>query len=146
MELLDNALERIKPYIIESLGTGDGGNDLSYRGPEDYGYFSGNDCTATVARLRLDWELSTKVRASPEVTSRLMLDTIKDDLLDLIENGDRDNLQDALLKTIDGSKKLGKEPRNIDIFSAQLFWEYKERNGMVEYTLYLLMAVQWEEK
>lgn len=147
MQLLDDALERIKPYIIERINAPDGCNPdgIHYRGPDDYGYFKGDRNDATVGRLRLDWELSTQILEEEtgleEAVTRLMLNTFKEDLEDLIINGDVTNYKDALLTAFDGAKKRGTEPKMVDIFSAQLHWERRETR--VEYTLYILLAVKW---
>jgi len=102
-------------------------------------------------QVRMDWELSDE--AFKEVDSnvkQLMINQIKFDLEDLIENGDRHNAADALLKAIDGSKKRGQEPVEIQILGAILYKEvkkkqYRDTTGIShEYTLFLRPYIRWE--
>ena len=99
---------------------------------------------ATIARLRLDWELSDDLKGlTKEEVADLMLAQIKDDLEDLIINGDTEHTSDWLLKNFDGAKKRGTEVDEVDIFSAHLFSQYRDKKEMTEYTLYILLAVTW---
>lgn len=148
MQLLNDAIERIKPYLVESLERENPHDrDFNYQGQENYDYFIGAAPPASVARLRLDWELAIPKPSEEALTSTdivyLMTEFLKTDLEELIQNGDVDNSSDPLLKTIDGSKKRGKEPIAIDIFGAHLFWETKPRKGTTEYALYILMYVDF---
>lgn len=142
-KLLDEALERIKPYIVERL---DSGIKANYRGEEDYNYFGFESTTATVSRLRLDWELSDELAGEVDSNDKIadmMLGQSKYDLLELIEDGDTSITADPLLKVLDGAKKRGKEPVLIDIFAAELHIEVRETKRATEYTLYILLAIQW---
>lgn len=146
MNQLNEALERIKPYLADRI-SGDGMDTHNhYRADNDYGYFSGAH-TVPVARLRLDWELSDEALLETKTREQLvdmMCQTMGFDLEDLIVNGDTMHVSDPLLKYMDGAKKRGKEVSDVDIFSAQLFWEYKDRKKTTEYTLFILMAVTFE--
>lgn len=151
MTRLDETLKELKTYLVEKIEADEAISPKSeYRKKDDYGYFNGTrtkDLDADIARMRLDWELSfdaVEDGKSQEAIADLMIASIKADLEDLIENGDVNEYSDALLKTFDGSKKRGKEVKEVDIFSASLFWERKEKKKMVEYTLYILMYVKWE--
>lgn len=140
--LVDAAVDR----LIDNLEHVDG---FEYRSDEDYGYFGTGDRSATVARLRLDWELSGEfVRELHESENTdkilgMMNHAFSLDLNDLVENGDIYS-NDPLLKIMDGTKRRGKEPTLVDIFSANLHFKYHERKDTTEYTVYILMAVKWE--
>lgn len=150
--LLNDAIERIKPYVADAIVTNDPTyNENYYRGEDTYGYFD-STATAHVARLRLDWEfvvedtlenLEAWLEDNKVALTDAMLDFFKLELADLIENGDVDNYQDALLKSMDGAKKRGAEPTLVDIFSAHLYREYKPKKNSIEFTLYVLLATKW---
>lgn len=144
MSTLEEALERIRPAIADAFYTG---KNHVYSGSKDYNYFFSGPTTATVARLRLDWELAKDVveSATNDKLAEMMVAQMYPDLSDLIEHGDVTNYRDPLLNAMDGSKKRGKAPRNIDIFEVNLYSEYKEKKNSYEYTVFILLAVQWEE-
>jgi len=142
MKQLDEALERIKPYISNVVENGSDQDNI-YRGPESYGYFTGG-ADRPVGRLRLDWELADAYEEKdPDKIADLMIFQMSLDLEDLIVNGDVEG-HDSLFKVMDGEKKLGKKVSEIDIFSAALYQEYKERKKATEYTLFILMAVKFD--
>ena len=102
-------------------------------------------------QLRLDWELSDEAfKDAGDGIKEIMLKQIQFDLEDLIENGDSGNSADALLKAIDGSKKRGQEPVEIQILGAILYKEvkkkqYRDTTGIShEYTLFLRPYIRWE--
>lgn len=146
--MLNQSLERIKPYLIECVSRVSTKDiNFTYKSEEDYDYFSSKPTKGEVARLRLDWELATPMPSGqnlpPEDVVHLMTWQMRDDLVDLLINGDVSNATDPLLKTIDGSKKRGKAAEHIDIFAAHLFVEPKPRKKTTEYTLYILMNVDF---
>lgn len=148
LTLLNQALERIKPYLIEYVSQQNPQDTyFNYKGEEDYNYFSSKPTQGEVARLRLDWELATPMPSGqvlpPEDIVYLMVWQMRNDLVDLLVNGDVAHVSDPLLKTIDGSRKRGKEAKHIDIFAAHLFVEAKPRKETTEYTLYILMNVDF---
>lgn len=141
MKLVEEAVERIKPYLV--VAAEDATTD-PYRSDENYGYFDGKT-TAEVTRLRFDWEISKET--SNETTNSdvvsLLCQQFAEDLSDLIENGDMEETQDVLLQNLNGSRKRGKQPDLVDIFEAHVFQESKK--DVVVYTLYILLAVRWPE-
>lgn len=148
MEIPSNPLvEAAVNRLIDNLEHVD---DFNYLSDEDYGYFGSGESSATVARLRLDWELSREFvqelhdSEKHEDIFRLMGAQISVDLNDLVENGDVNKINDPLLKMFDGSKKRGKPPVLVDIFAANLHFNYHKVKDTTEYTLYILMAVRWE--
>lgn len=144
MKLLDDALAKIRPYIIERISDEKtkAKNVRHYR--SDVDPYDGVDRPGT-ARLRLDWELSAPEfnRLEREQVADIMIDYIKADLEDLIVNGDINLYGDPLLKVINGSKKRGVEPTGIEIRNAALYWNFNGRRSTCEYTLYILMQVDW---
>jgi len=112
---------------------------------DDYYHGRLNHETESIARLRLDWERNNEY-ALPDEKDKifdLMFFQMQFDLLDLIVNGDVSQSRDPLLSAINGSKKRGQEPVEIEIISGTLYSEYKERKDATEYTVYVLMYVKW---
>jgi hypothetical protein len=148
VKLLDEALGRIKPYLIDRLNSEEGwtSKDKNYLGPDDHGWVNGSNGDPNVAftMLRMDMELADKTLSVGE-TADLLVDLVKLDLEDLIEDGDIANTSDALLKSFDGSKKRGLAPVEVDIFSAGLYWEHVKSKEITEYTLYMNLYVRWDD-
>jgi len=139
-DLLDNALEDLKTHLLESP-------EYVSKSDNKQRWYDGNlKSNETSRNLRLDWELAKdqQVFDSKKILD-LMMQQCKNDLADIIENGDEDNREDALLKSFDGSKKRGKKPVEIEIIAAHLIEELKENKGVVEFTLFLRPYVRWEE-
>lgn len=138
MKIVEQAVDR----LVENLSKVDSLQEGHY-GSEDYGYFGTGQRTATVVRLRFDWELADD--SEIEDILPVMAACITPDLIDIVENGDCDNIGDALLHIIDGAKKRNKQPILVDIFRAKLYQDYKEKKKSTGYNLYLLMAIKWSE-
>jgi hypothetical protein len=99
-----------------------------------------------IVRLRFDYELDAygEVPAwDKDSISRLMVAAIEGDLLDVIENGDRDG-NDPLWKVFDGRKKTGKNPTDVRVDEMVVYREYKPKKGAYEYTMFMLLTVEWE--
>lgn len=88
--------------------------------------------------LRFDFETTSPDDAGSFIKN------VKLDLEDLIENGDTEDTQDALMKVWDGAKKRGKQAVDFKILAAYLDIEYKEKKQTTEYTLFLRPYVKWE--
>lgn len=156
MELLTNALEDFKERLKRVPEGEETPKSESWKR-----YYNGNRETKEVfTRLRLDWELSLAAFEDEpdEETSYgewydknrdkiydLMVRFMENDLRDLIEHGDVRNGADALLKSMDGSKKLGREPVEIDIASGILQTECKPKKRTAEFTLHILLHVRWSD-
>lgn len=139
VKTLSQAVEAIRPYLKTR-------KDVERFSSEKVNSYKNDTLKGTVARLRLDWEFSDAAVANQDTIIDLMVDQLTTDLEDLIENGDVDNGSDPLLKSIDGSKKRGKQPVDIDIFEAVLFSEHFEKKRVTHFTTYLLMHVEWEDE
>lgn len=142
-ELVDDALVGVRKFLTNTQPNEpedwEDPPKLRYYGhnPEDWG---------GVTRLRLDWELTniddTSVHDNATI-ARLITEALKGDLIDLIENGDMNQTNDVLLKAMNGSKKLGKTPVSVSIEELICYREHKEKKKSYEYTLFLLLRVDW---
>ncbi len=99
-----------------------------------------------VQNIRFDWQLSTRPGdfdwgENPAFKS--MKAFLSLDVEDLVENGDIDQSDDALLKAFYGSKKRGKSVDNFEILVAKLYRKEKPKEERVDYTLYILIRVSW---
>lgn len=92
--------------------------------------------------LRLDWELAGNLTGENKFID-LMFVQLREDLLDLIENGNK-NSTDPLLCTLDGSNKLSKVPAHIEITAGRLLVNYHWRKDSTECTLYVRLYVKWQ--
>lgn len=99
-------------------------------------------------KLRLDWELDAEtVKERGPVSDHvleLMYGMVATDMDDLLQNGDKDNPSDPLLRVADGSKKTGKKLVGLDIVEQHLVVVFVERKDVYEYTLYLNAVPEWE--
>lgn len=99
-----------------------------------------------VARLRFDWELIGEAGVSIDDTdhvSRLIVEALKWDLVDIIENGDIEIVNDPMLKSMNGANKLGKTPQKVLIEELVWYREHFPRKNAREYTIFLLLRVDW---
>ena len=96
------------------------------------------------ARLRLDWEFSNDFldELNRDTVIDLMLIQASVDLEDLIVNGDTENYDDALLKSMDGSIKRGSVPEYIEIISGVLMEDPKD--DLIGFTLFITLYVRWK--
>lgn len=133
----EKAFEPIRRW----LASAEQGADYSIPRVEAYRDGTGD---FTTARLRLDWEAPSLVYDMNDDVADTMTKFVVNDVADLIEHGDVDKSEYVLYKTIDGSVKRGREPVNIEVLSARVFWELKPRKNTTEFTLYLLVAVDWQ--
>lgn len=93
--------------------------------------------------LRLDAETI----AAPHSTEQTLWPAFvqfRDDVLDLITNGDVSQNSDALLKYFDGEVKRGKPLKRLHIPKATLFREFRPTRNSYEYTLYIVIYVEFE--
>ena len=142
MELLDKAIEDIRTVVNDSLDVAPNSH-VVFKGCNDHGYFSGKLPPGThVARLRQDYEFFVKFDDWSKLGD-LMLDQLKLDLEDLLENGDINKTSDPLLKAMDGAVKRGKEPVEVDIFAMHFYKSYHKRKDTIECTTYLLLFTNW---
>jgi len=104
------------------------------------------------ARLRMDWEFASDFldelsEESPEWSDKdkvidLMMMQASVDLEDLIVNGDTENHNDALLKSMDGSIKRGSVPEYIEIISGVLIEDPKD--DITGFVLFITLYVRWK--
>ena len=112
---------------------------------DDFNDWKGLGASGT--RLRLDWELTDEAFDDGSIDKsigKLMASVATYDLADLIENGDIQNFDSALLIALDGAKKRGKEPVSIKVPEMTLYAQRFEKKKSIEYTLYLVLVVNWE--
>lgn len=143
---VDEAIEGMKANLNnegEGMTRSVNNQDIvdQYTGKEEKTY------KGQVNRLRLDWELSHEFFEEegnhwdmPEIFD-LMGIQMKVDLEDLIENGDTTIVSDPLLKTFDGSKKRGSEPKDVQIIKTVT--TRGVGRGVIEYTVYILLYTEW---
>jgi hypothetical protein len=99
-----------------------------------------------VARLRFDWELIPEAGVSVSDSNQiahLITKALKPDLVDIIENGDIEIVNDPMLKSMNGANKLGKVPQKVIIEELVWYREHFPRKNAYEYTLFLLLRVDW---
>jgi len=101
-----------------------------------------------MCNLRFDLEYVLESKDELVVMSDRAVDSIVDlvqlDLEDLVENGDVNNMEDALLKAFDGAKKRGKQAKDIQLPISVLYQEFKEKTGTVEYTFFTVPYIEWK--
>lgn len=97
-----------------------------------------------VERLRLDFESAVEDDILP--TDYKLFEygklIVLADLEDLIQNGDTIS-HDSLLKGFDGAIKRGKQPESVNVTEAVYYSEYKVQKETVEYTVWLLLGIEW---
>lgn len=138
MELLDKELDKLKPYLT----TGTDG-ELEVLDEDLYRAYLRDNLGQDVTRLRLDWEFSREIEDSGPDAGHvgLMIDQLRADLEDLLENGDTEQFDDALLQTLNGAKKRGKQPEDARILAALKSTEDKRET--IQHTLYIILNVKW---
>lgn len=137
MELATKAVERLFDNLEYQ-------NDFEYSSGNDHGYFSGNTEKGwAITRLRADFETLDEAKFSDEQSLEALKLFLMEDVEDLVENGDSQGSQDVLLRNLDGSKKRGVEPLEVDIIGAKLLIEPKPKKESTEITLYFTLAVKW---
>lgn len=141
---LDEALEPVRKMIENESYSHEGAyaykgeiRDRWYKGELDYPNEDSKN-------LRLDWELADAAQGKTQDVARLILDNLKLDLEDLIENGDIDQTSGPLLKTWNGSKKRGQELVEFVVLHAHLEKEYKKNKKSTEYTLFIRPYLKWQ--
>lgn len=100
------------------------------------------DCP-TGTRLRLDFEVTDELEFTGHGPADLMVIQMKEDLLDVIENGDTSLTSDPLLKAMDGAVVRGVQPVGVTIKYAKMFAEEKKYLHTVYYTLFINLYVEW---
>lgn len=145
MEGCEDALAPFKSFVQSMTFRYDGQNYETYRATNEHG-----------RSIRLDFEsflpagpqFSTNPPYSMKEHERLhvidlMFEQIQFDLEDIIENGDTRS-DDALLRYVDGEKKLGKSCTELTINSGICFQEFKPTKDSFEYTIILNISLEWE--
>lgn len=74
----------------------------------------------------------------------LAMELIDTDIVDLLEDGDR-NSNDVLLKVQDGRKKRGKELLEAYFSEAVVVEEPKPKKQSTEYAIYVRLNTEWEK-
>lgn len=143
-ELVDDALVGVKDYLAttepivpEEWEDSPKSRYVGGDQPIDHG---------KVARLRLDWELLGETNipyTDTDHVARLITTALKWDLVDIIENGDIYS-NDVMLKSMDGANKLGRTPMRVIIEELTFYREDKPKKKSHEYTLFLLLRVDWQ--
>ena len=64
-------------------------------------------------------------------------------MVDIIENGDIEIVNDPMLKSMNGANKLGKTPQKVVIEELVWYREHFQKKNAYEYTLFLLLRVDW---
>lgn len=95
-----------------------------------------------LTNLRLDAE--TPAGRTEAQQCWLAFTTFRDDLMDMVTNGDVNKMSDAYLRYFDGEVKRGQKLKRFHISRAQCHREYKPKYGTNEYTLYLVIFLEWE--
>lgn len=131
MKLIDDALDPVIAF---------------YKAEEDFQTFEGSDyrtgSSNRTINLRLDAEIESGMA---EVGLDILSSQAKFELLDILKYGDRDAVSDPFRKAIDGSEKLGKKLKTFEINHAKLYSEFKPTKDAIEYTLYVVIYVEWED-
>lgn len=134
MDLFDAAWQPVKEYF--STARFDNGKTSNY-----------NDGTSRrLSNIRLDCEVPAKEisQAFPERHLDLIWTMLKKDLEDLYENGDTAQGQDAFLRAFAGSRSRGKELTLVAFPQVAIYREYKRRQELFDYTIYIVVYGEWE--
>lgn len=135
-EQVAQACAPLKRFITRADKT----NGSVFWNPAVEDYIDGDN--SNVARLRLDFELSDDARENDSLADH-MLAVFEPDLVDLLRNGDMTG-SDALAKVLDGAVKRGVEaPKSVQIIEAVFYHDYMPKKESTEYTLFILLAVDW---
>lgn len=127
MTLLHEALEPVKEFFKEN----------------PTGMYKVSDKRTT--GLRLDWEEADDSGFTNEQRWDDMFAVVEKDVAELIEDGDVNIVSDPLLKSMNGSKVRGQEPTKIEIAGAQAHSEYKAAKCATEWTVYMVLYVEWPD-
>ena len=102
---------------------------------------------STYARMRFDVDISHRLldELTPRGEMIYVMETVAEDFADLVIYGDVHNTSDALLKSIDGGIKRGKHPKAVEVLGAEIHTQINKRRGKAEYTLFAVIAIDWEE-
>jgi hypothetical protein len=97
----------------------------------------------TSINLRLDWEVPFE-QQDKFLDAGVGIWNV--DFLDLLENGDIEAADNALLKAFDGVKKRGGiEPVKVSLIGASAYREFKVYKNTFEGTLYFRPLIEWPE-
>lgn len=124
-KLLTDALEPVKQHILA-------GGEIPY----------GKQYWTESWRLRLEAECASDETWEEHVDS--MFRQFYEDLADLIEDGDTNLTSDPWMKGYDGANKRGQRPVSIEVHQGTFYKEFKKVKDSWEYTLYVLLVVQWD--
>lgn len=113
--------------------------DVDFGSHNSAGYDTGSD--ERTVNIRFDAE--TPVYDDPAMSLSAAFSYVRDDLMDLVTNGDVHNVSDPLLKSFDGEQKNGKRLSKISISQARIYREYRPVQSRYEYTLYLVVYVEF---
>lgn len=106
-------------------------------------YWNGQKVESGV-RFRQDFEIIVDVSRDDAIGGLFVM--AKKDLKAVIQNGDVNNVADPLLKAMDGAVKRGSQPESVNIHRAVVYRESRPAKGAYEYTMYLVLDVQWKKK
>lgn len=151
MPLLDKAFEPVRDYLdttepVEVVGSLDSKRFKPYYSPRVLALGG--------IRMRLDYELAAESinRQLPfhspedkEMTkhvSRLMTEQMKNDLADMMEDGDVDSDYFGL-QAFDGAVKRGVDPKSVVIDEVSVFRYYAKKKDCYEYTVYATIYIEW---
>lgn len=126
MKIVDDAVKEIIPHLKNE-------DDFKYRTRERK---SGD------INFRLDWEWFAD-EISDENFAELIQEVLTQDINYIVEESDVNHPDDYLARYMDGSKKRGTEPISVEIPSVLLCKSYHKTKCTMEYTLYILLAVEW---
>jgi len=120
------ALEPVRKFMVEN---------------EDGTHYSGSN-RKRLTNLRFDSEAPTAW--SRERQMWLLFALVRDDLMDVVTNGDTSRVDQVFLKYFDGEVKRGKKLKEFSVQQAVCYREYKPRKETHEYTLFLVIWADWE--
>lgn len=126
--LVYEALEPVRKHV-EKNGTGPG---------TEYS----NSPKERLTNLRLDAETPAARTEGQQLW--LAFTQFRDDLMDVVTNGDVNKTGDALLKFFDGEVKRGQKLKRFHISQAVCYREYKPKTETNEWTLYVVIFLEWE--
>lgn len=125
--LVYEALEPVRKFLLEADDDG-----------EEYT----NPPFDRLTNLRLDAEVPAALSKSQQLG--MIFAQFRDDLMDVVTNGDVDRHSDAFLKFFDGEIKRGQKLKRFHISRARCYREYKPRKETYEYTLFIVVFLEWE--
>jgi hypothetical protein len=131
-----DAANPIKWWLGRSEGITSGSR---FETPRFQSYYDGS-IESTCTRLRLDFEVNDEDQTP---VAKFIIEQLVLNISDLVENGDSGKSDDALYKALDGAKVRGTEPENIEFLAANVYKEVKPKKESTEYTLYIVLAIDW---